>query len=338
MIRHCCLLLAVCLGAADIDPLNQVLQLEDGDAFATDRMEQILNISPIGTRAALVERLAATTRDDVEIVLHRMIQDEDQAAATVAIDALAKRWPTTMQDAETVRLLIRSNGTVGDAACRYAAAIGDDEALPALIDRFLARPDDTAAEQALRSITGLPNGCGPGGWSEEITQRLERSAIALDKAEKLLEGTSMEAIAAVTLVAGMRPAGTRATQILIRATEHPDRTVRRSAMSILVTCATPPAAVWRKHQAARDERSDEAVANRDTGTSDHAAHPGTTVDSAAITTTASTAVADPPRSHAAWLLGLLAVGAAITGGLWYRRHSRPMAIQKPAKSHITWAR
>lgn len=334
-----CTLLAGCLLAGESDPLASALQLPDGDAFATDGIEQAISSQPVGNRRTLVERIAGTDRDDVAVVLHRMIQDEDGAAAAAAIDALAKRWPTSLQDAELIRSLIPRAGPASDAACRFAAVINDDEALQALADRSAARSDDPPSEQALRKLLGLPGGCGPDGWGAAVAALRERNAVALDKAEKLLEGTQLDAIAAITLVAGMRPISSRATQVLLRAAEHPDHTVRNSAASILSTCSSPPAVAWRKRIDA--ERTDVAAATEAAG------EPGTAstaLPAQAVpprpAPAAVAAPAVPPAGAGTWIASLLVAVAALSGLAFWRMRSRS---QHPATSptggkHITWAR
>ncbi|MBN8525253.1 MAG: hypothetical protein J0M02_07960, partial [Planctomycetes bacterium] len=255
-----CAVLACGLACAEADALADALKLADGDAFAGDRMEQALSAAPVGKRRPLVERLARTGRDDVLAVLHRMIQDEDPQAAAAAITALAARWPTTMQDVELIRTLITGTGPAADAACAYAATVNDDEALSALVQRAGTRGNDQPSEQALRKLLNLPGGVGPEGWAAAVELEQQRYDVALSNAEKLLDGNAMDGIAAITLVAGLRPIGSRATRVLLRAAEHPDQTVRNAARSVLTTCPTPAAAAWRQQAAAERAAADAGAA------------------------------------------------------------------------------
>jgi hypothetical protein len=334
-----CLLVSACLAGSEADPLGSAMQLEDGDAFATDRMEVAISSQPVGLRRPLVERLASADREDVLTVLHRMIQDEDVGAAAAAIDGLAKRWPTSIQDAELIRTLIPRTGPSSDAACRFAAAINDDEALQALADRSTARVEDLPSEQALRKLLGLPGGCGPDGWNAAVAALRDRNAVALDKAETLLAGSQMDAIAAITLVAGMRPIGSRATQILLRAAEHPDHTVRNCAISILATCSSPPAVAWRK-QVDNDKIAVAAAGGAESQLASTTPAIAQAVAARPTLVTATSAVPPPAKGSATWITWLIVAIVAMGGlAVWRMRSRRPAPSTKPTiGKHITWAR
>lgn len=308
------LVLASLLAAGDADPLAKALALADGDPFARDAMETALAAAPAGKRADLVVRLDASGRDDVNAVLHRLIQDEDPDAAAAAIDALARRWPTDMRDVEIVRLIIPRSNAAGAAACRYAAAVRDDEAIEALCDRQAMRADDQPSEQALRRLLGLPAGCGPEGWHEVVAKRRGAQETALAKAERLVEGAEGDAIAAVTLVAGMRPIPARGERVLLAALEHPERAVRASAAAILSTCEGPMATAWRARREGAEAATGGpvvAASSSPSGTEAASARPSGPVPAAIPAGPAATA----PSSGGGFPLVLLA-GVVIAAVLW----------------------
>lgn len=335
--------LALCavLSAAEADPLAAALKGQDGDVFAADRIQEVLMLSSRAQRAAAVRRIADSGRDDVYPILHRLIQDEDQASAEIAIDALAKRWPTSMDDVELVRTMLGRDGRVGAAACRYAAAVGDDEALPALADRITRSPSDADAEAALRRLTVLPGGCGPEGWTTLVETRFARQEAALSGAENLLLGTPAEAMGAVTLIAGMRPAGSRAARVLLAAAEHPDRTVRRMAISILSTCESPAAMAWRNRGTANG--TDGAMAAAASEAQPMAAPAPVTAFVLKPGAAQSVAASLPQATATSWVIWLVALGVATTlacaGWLFVRRRQGTRSgsqANQPRQARFTW--
>ncbi len=337
------LLMTAVLGAADADPLKAALALPDGDAFAPDRMQEALMLAPRGQRAVTVERIIASGREDAYGILHRLILDDDPACAVLAVDALAKRWPTAMADVEAIRPLIARDGTVGAAACRYAAQVGDDEALSALADRIFRLPGDPDAEAALRRLLNMPSGCGPDGWMALVDSRAAKTEAALSSAERLVAGSAEDAMGAITLIAGMRPAGSRGARVLLAATEHPDVTVRRMAASILTTCDAPAAAAWRARRDAEMGDAGSALAGvRPLADSDApmvaAARPSASTPAAP----AVAAAAPTASKSSAWIVWLTVIGL-LAGGAWLALRRRGVAgkpVDAPAsngKARITWA-
>lgn len=344
MILRCSLLLlTIALYAAEADPLAAALKAPDGDPFAADKVQEALMVAPRAQRAQLTKRIADSGRADVHGILHRLVQDDDPASAEIAIDALAKRWPTGMEDVEIIRMLISRDGKVGGAACRYAAAVGDDEALPALVDRINRSPKDADAEAALRHMLAMPNGCGQDGWAALIEARQAEQEAAISGAERLLGGSPADAMGAVTLIAGLRPAGSRAARVLLAAAEHPDRTVRRMAMSILSTCDAPPAAAWRNRKVVADEtalaaQGGGAVVQGGTSPVASTAGPAGAVAVVAYHPAVAVApVASASGSSWGWVVWLSAI-AVIGGGGWLlvqrMRHAAPPPTRQQGR--FTW--
>lgn len=331
------LLLAATLFPADADPLAAALHGQD--PFAADRIQGVLIQTPRAERAAVVRRIADSGRDDVYDILNRLIQDDDPASVEIAIDALAKRWPTSMQDVELIRMQLLREGRVGAAASRYAAVVGDDEALPALAERITRFPTDADAEAALRRLTALPSGCGPEGWQALVETRQARQEAAISGAERLLGGTPAEAMGALTLIAGMRPAGSRGARVLLAAIEHPDKTVRSMATSILGTCEAPAAAVWRNRGTATEATESASVASAQPAPA-AVAPPAAAVagPTAAPTATVASAPAAAGGGGWLWLVGL-AVLLGGAGWLFVRRQAAPEApasAPQPRQGRFTW--
>ncbi len=333
-------LLAAALCAAEADPLTAALKGQDGDVFAADRIQEVLLLAPRTERAALVRRIADSGRDDVYGILHRLVQDEDPASAAIAIDALAKRWPTGMQDVELIRTLLLKPGQVGAAASRYAAVVGDDEALPALVERTARFPLEADADAALRKLIALPGGCGPQGWSILVEARMARQEAAISGAERMLGGTPAEAMGALTLVAGMRPPGSRGARVLLAAVEHPDRAVRSMAVSILGTCEAPAAAVWRNREAADPAASPMATVPGPQGFAGAVSPPIAPAASQAAAAPAAASSAAAGGNGWIWLVGAIGL---LGGGGWLLTRRRPTAAPDvapvaPRKERLTWVR
>ncbi len=119
--------------------------------------------------------------------------------------------------------------------------------------------------------------------------------------------------------------------------EHPDHTVRNSAISILSTCSSPPAVAWRK-QATANKAALAAAGGTDSEATPAA--PATAVATRPALATAVAASPPPAAGSAAWIAWLI-VAMAVIGGVafWRIRSRRPDPVAGPTGGkHITWAR
>lgn len=306
------------LAAADgMTPVREILARETMDSWAANDLRQAITDLDPSARPAALALVAAARKPEFVPLARDLMAASDPAVVTAAIGVVEASWPTSSEDAQAVRSLItHRDASVSSAAVAFAATIHDDQAVPALADRLLADPDNSALHQALVNLTGHDAGDAH-GWHDWHRQQEDHVLNLLGSLEsRLIAEDPKEVMVAVSVLLGERGAPALIAEQLLTLVDHPDAQVRSLVRSALAVNPSVAAACWRS-----GEDAVEAIAFTDSGTevgSDRAASaPATALVATANGEGANATAAETGGSSVG--LWLLVLGGLAGGAVWWRR-------------------
>jgi len=289
------------------DAVDRALTLGiDGPFLAQDLMRAVDSL-PAAQQAGALARIGAKRGTAAGEALRPYFASHDPVLAAAAVRALGVAWPTTAADAEAVRALIRaSDAALADAACVFAAQVGDDRAIPVLIARLDREPASEPTTRALLALTGH-SAASSSAWGEwwQSHGQATRGMIA-HLAEAIASGEAKRIDDAIIPLLGERRGASDIAELLIQAADHPHHAVAEAAAAGLSTCPGPVAACWRSQQKARP-----AVA-------------AVPVASPTVAAIAPVTSAVPASNLGTWLVAIV-LGGAVAGFVCLGNRPRPVA-------------
>lgn len=228
------------------EQLEEILARPALDAWAIADLRGVLEQMPAASRAVGLKRLAKAAIPATSPVVARYLNDWDREVAVAAITAVTALWPTEAEHAATVRERIAApEDEVAAVAIAFALHVGDDLAVPQLAKRLIAQPQDAAARNALRRLTGqdLADGAAWLGWYE---QRIAVSSpLMAELARDSAAADPVVAARAVHRLVGLKEQPSVVAELLIAAAARPEQSVHDIARTGLRLIGGPVAACWR---------------------------------------------------------------------------------------------
>ena len=298
MIRHLVIALACTGSLLAADAVDRALSLGGDSPFLAQDLVRAVDSLPAGQQAGALARIGVKRSAATGETLRQYLGSHDPVLATAAVRGLGAAWPTTAADAAAVRSLIGgSSAPVADAACAFAAQVGDDRAIPVLIARLDRAPASEPTSRALLALTGHSAETS-NAWSEWWQSRSQATRGMIDRlGEAIASGQAKRIDDAMIPLLGERRGASDIADLLIQAAEHPVPAIAEAAEAGLSTCPGPVATCWRAQRAARPTVAQPSPA------------PATDATVASVAPAVSAA---PASNWGTWLIAL-ALGGAVAG-------------------------
>jgi len=176
------LLLALTLHGAETpgDAVRKVREaLADNLGAPTrTRVAELYHSAKPDDRTAILAAVADAKAPWAGGMASEALDDADAGVRAMAISALSRAWPTGLDDVDRVRRLVGDGDPrVVQSAAGFLGRVGDDGALPALVDRLDS--DKTGAIRKAIESLAKPPGPTPvdaAGWREVLAAREARLA------------------------------------------------------------------------------------------------------------------------------------------------------------------
>ena len=316
MIRHLVIALACTGSLLAADAVDRALSHGSDSPFLAMDLVRAVDSRPAGQQAGALARIGDKRSAATDEVLRQYLGSHDPVLATAAVRGLGAAWPTTTADAAAVRALIGgSSAPVADAACAFAAQVGDDRAIPVLIARLDRAPASEPTSRALLALTGHSAETS-NAWSEWWQNRSQATRGMIDRlGEAVASGQAKRIDDAMIPLLGERRGASDIADLLIQAAAHPVPAIAEAAEAGLSTCPGPVAACWRAQRAARPVVAQASPA------------PAPTVTVASVAPAVSEA---PANSLGTWLIALALCGAVAGFARMGQRQRGPTTVVIPA--------
>lgn len=192
--RSMLLLLVLSLPAAGAEDTTAKV-LQEARAILTDQRSEASTRSALNAllrqgdpaaRAVVIAAVADARPPWFGSFASENLGDPSSQVRAASVSALARAWPTTVDDLERVRrLLSDQDPVVVQAAAGFAGRVHDDGAVPTLIDR-LDQDQTGTIRKTLVSLAG-PDAGSTEAWRDRLREREGQFATAVEKLRGALD-------------------------------------------------------------------------------------------------------------------------------------------------------